>query len=133
MKPSHLNAWRNIQAFGTDWLQAMFAKIFPSTPNLKKTCWQIHRHDTGMVSVDFSLPAECSAGGATYNSSGWNGTALGDRYYYPDDGQARLAAFMNFLIDMSHRRLVTPDLTATADGKQLFVKKSKGKKEVLAT
>ena len=52
---------------------------------------------------------------------------MGDRYYYPDEGQARLAAFMSFLIAMSQRQLVTPDLCATADGKELFVKKRKGK------
>ena len=78
-----------------------------------------------MVSVDFSPPVE--GGGAIYSSSGWNGIALGDRYYYSDEGQARLVAFMSFLLAMSHRQLITPDLRATADGKELFVKKRKGK------
>ena len=79
-----------------------------------------------MVSVDFSPPVE--DGGASYSSSGWNGIVLGDRYYYSDEGQARLAAFMSFLIAMSHRQLVSPDLCATADGKAFFMKKRKGKR-----
>ena len=99
----------------------MFVKIFPGT-NLKKICWKLHRHATGMASVDFSPTTE--SGGAMYSSSGWGGTVLGDRYYYLDEGQARLAAFMNFLIAMSHRQLVSPDLMTTADGKELFAKKS---------
>ena len=100
-------------------MQAVYVKIFPGN-NLKKSCWKSIRNPGGSVSTDFHSPGEH---GTVYSSTGWNGTLMGERYYYPSEKDAKYAAFMNFLIQASQRHLVKPDLSGTADGKSFFVKK----------
>ena len=113
----YFNVYQELLKFAD--MQAIYVRIFPGN-NLKKSCWKSIRKPGGSVSTDFYSPGEH---GAVYSSTGWNGTLIGDRYFYPSERDAKYAAFMNFLIQASQRHLVKPDLTATSDGKPLFVKK----------